>query len=300
MIWTDLGWIGLGLVLGFGWGSRWRSRQVTLAEPPLQCSLQSDNPSEQQSATLQPLQLAYQLATEMSQFKGGFLARTSHELRSPLNGLIGMQQLILSDLCDNPAEEREFMAQANESALKMIKVLDSVLEVARLQHGTLKMAIQPLQLASLLQAVHDLTYLQAADRNLQLQVTLPNPELYVLADPLRLKQVLLHLIDAPLAQLQEGRIEVSVQSSVETGYAYIWIDSDRTFPLSEPLDLLQASAVVSEIPSPGLNLFTSQMLLSLMQGTLTVTNPPSGSSGSSEGHRIRLQCAIPIVVPELE
>jgi signal transduction histidine kinase len=305
MIWTDLGWVGLGVGLGLGLSKRWRSRKVVSAALPLQSSLPTADQPTTQSATLQPLQLAYQLATEMSQFKGGFLARTSHELRSPLNGLIGMQQLILSDLCDSPEEEREFIAQANESALKMIKVLDTVLEVARLQHGTLKMEIQPLQLASLLQAIHDLTYLQAADRNLQLRMTLPHSELYVLADPLRLKQVLLYLIDTPIAQMQEGSIDVSVEVSVDTGYAHIVIDSDRTdsdraFPSSEPIDLLQVPAVVSELPSPGLKWLTSQIMISMMQGTLMVSNISPAPIGGSGGERLRLRCAIPLVVPEPE
>ena len=319
MNWTDLGWIGLGIGLGWGLRDRWRSSRVAALpdQPPASTDVASaevDLAEVNQSQSLQALQLAYQLATEMNQFKGGFLARTSHELRSPLNGMIGMQQLILSDLCDSPEEEREFIAQANQSALKMIKVLDSVLEVARLQHGTLKMDMQPLQLASLLQKVHALTYLQAADRNLQLRVTLPDPELYVLADPQRLKQVLLYLVDEPIAHMQEGTIAVSVQVSVETRCANIWVDSDwldsdwmnsdRAFPLSEPIDLLDAPAAVSAISSPavpssGLNLLTNQMLLSLMQGTLTVSLAPASTAGSA-CHRLRLQCSIPLVVPELD
>lgn len=302
MNWTDFGWMGFGLALGFGLRWQWRS---PTALPAVQFTQATDPaephqlPTVQELPTVQALQLAYQLATELNQFKGGFLARTSHELRSPLNGMIGMQQLILSDLCDSAEEEREFIAQSNQSALKMIKVLDTVLEVARLEHGTLKMELQPLQLASLLQTIHDLTYLQAADRNLQFSVALPDPELYILADPKRLKQVLLHLIDEPIAQMQEGSVAVSVQVSAETGYAHIWIDSDRAAPLSEPIDLLQTPAETTAIPSAGLNLLTSQMLVSLMQGTLTVSSLPPTSTDDAEC-RQRLQCSLPLVALEPE
>src|SRR4028118_557337 len=110
-------------------------------------------PQEADQEDLQPLreklkqtQLAYEMAKEMSQFKAGFLARTSHELRSPLSSLIGMHQLILSDLCDSPEEAREFVAQANASALKMVKVLDEVIAVAKTEHGTNQLEIQPLRL----------------------------------------------------------------------------------------------------------------------------------------------------------
>ena len=298
MNWTDFGWMGLGLGLGLGFGLIWQWGSPK-ASPAVRLTQEADLAEPHQPPAVQALQLAYQLATEMNQFKGGFLARTSHELRSPLNGMIGMQQLILSDLCDSAAEEREFMAQSNQSALKMIKVLDTVLEVARLEHGTLKMELQPLPLASLLQAVHDLTYLQAADRNLQFSMALPDPELYILADPKRLKQVLLHLIDEPIAQMQEGSVAVSVQVSAETGYAHIWIDSDRAAPLSEPIDLLQKPAETAAIPSAGLNLLTSQMLVSLMQGTLTVSSLLPTSADDAEC-RQRLQCSLPLVALEPE
>jgi signal transduction histidine kinase len=58
---------------------------------------------------MEPGDLDYWRAIELAQFKAGFLARTSHELRSPLNGMISGLQLILSDLCDDAAEEREYV-----------------------------------------------------------------------------------------------------------------------------------------------------------------------------------------------
>lgn len=307
MDWMALVWLGLGL--GMGLSVRWRSLRLSVGDS----AALPDHPVERDQAELQSLQVAYQLATEISQFKGGFLARISHELRSPLNGMIGMQQLILEDLCDDPEEERAFIAQANQAALKMIKVLDTVLDVARLEHGRLHMEIQPLQLAELLQTIQDLTYLQAVDRSLQLQVILPDADLYVLADPHRLQRVLLHLVDGAIAQMQEGSIQISVSVSPASmssdsmssgmGYAHIWIDSDLPPALSEPIDLLQTpAATATPVPSPGLNLLTSQMLVSLMQGTLTVLAVPTGAEtpAAVAPQRLRMQCSIPLVEPDGE
>ena len=88
---------------------------------------------------MKEIELAYHLAREMSQFKAGFLARTTHVLRSPLNGLIGLHQLILSDLCENPEEEREFIGQAHERALKLLNLIDEILHIARAEHGNSKL-----------------------------------------------------------------------------------------------------------------------------------------------------------------
>jgi signal transduction histidine kinase len=134
--------------------------------------------------------------------------------------------------------------------------------------------------------------LQAADRNLKLRFTLPDPDLYVIADPRRLRQVLLHLIDTLIAQMTEGSIQVSVKTAVETEYAHIWIDTDCPINLSEPIDQLQmTSEPAAALPSPGLNLLTTQILVSLMQGTLTVVE-------AAGDEQMRLQCTLPLVLPE--
>jgi K+-sensing histidine kinase KdpD len=274
--------------------------------------------SEQDSVEgLKQLELAYQMATEMSQFKAGFLARISHELRSPLNGLIGMHQLILSDLCDSPEEEREFIAQAHTSALKLLKILDDILTVARLEHGSAQMALQPIQVSGLLRQVYDLIHLPAEDRNLRVQLLAPDPDLYILADPNRLQQVLVSLVSASIAQMPEGRITLSARSEPDTGYAQIWIEDNCPVEVrSEPIDLLHppvtgnqvgdhtpaslGQATLSQnsqpaLPPPGLNLLISQTLVELMQGRLEVVAARSDSSNLTQ-----IQCSLPLVQEDVE
>jgi signal transduction histidine kinase len=240
------------------------------------------------------------MASQMSLFKGGFLARTSHELRSPLNSLIGAHQLILAGLCDDPAEEREFLAQANESALKLMRLLDNIIAVAKTDCGTETMQIQPLQLAKLLQEVEELTHLQAKNNNICLQILLPDPDIYILADPPRLKQVLLNSIDTAIAQMKEGSIKVSAHFSPATGFASIGIELPRSAVVwSESVDLLRSVPMADGLLtansklSPGMTLLINQTLLELMQGRLEVVeNHPA-----NEAEIIRLQCSLPLAIP---
>ena len=294
MNWTDLIYLftgaGVGVVLG-----RWQrsSRRPAILDAAI------PEPATPDSATLAEklnrMELAYHMATEIGQFKGGFLARISHEIRSPLNGLIGMQQLVLSNLCDNLEEEREFIAQSNESALKMVAVLDSVIEVAKLEHGRSNLEIQPVQLSQLLQDVHTLTHLQARNRNLRLELRAPSPDWYVLADPLQLRQVLVSLIDRALRQMQTGKIALSVHLSSES--AQIWIDNSEPECWSEPIDFLQSPA---PFPSSGLTFWIDQTLMQQMQGDLKLVAvlPTEKDAGTIA---IRLQCSIPLVpIEELD
>jgi signal transduction histidine kinase len=323
MNWTNLLWLGLGF--GFGLASRWlwpRSARKTppaleplpleslsnKAEPKnLQIAERLDLQDVQQNQLthlkqqLEDLQLACRMATEISQFKGGFLARTSHELRSPLNGLIGMHQLILSDLCDSPEEEREFIAQANTSAISMVNALDRILEVARVEHGTVQLDIQPIQLAQIFQEVHDLTHLQARNRNLQLQIPLPDPEIYILADPTRFRQVLVHFVDAAISRMPEDPITVTAKPDLGSRRVHIWVnDHCPADARSEPVNLLNSDLPTNAvIPSQGLNLLSAQILLKSMQGNVEVI--PTSSTADRANSEIpdkntatRLQILIPL------
>jgi signal transduction histidine kinase len=249
------------------------------------------------------------MAKEMSEFKGGFLARTSHELRSPLSSLMGMHQLILSDLCDSPEEEREFVAQANVSAQKMVKLLDEVIAVAKTEHGTNRLESRPLSLTKMFEELHRLTHMQAANRNLRLSVVPPEGEIHVLADPRRFRQVLVGLVDTAIAQIEDGSIQVSAASSPSSREACIWIDvecSDRVW--SEPVDLLAKipEVAIEKEPqhpvdeassiSPGLTLLMVQNLVNVMQGRLEVIAAPE----DAQDNRTRLRCSMPLATPETE
>ena len=276
---------------------------------------------------LQRTQLAYQMACEMSQFKAGFLARISHEIRAPLNGLIGLHQLILADLCESPEEEREFVQQAHTAALKLIKLLDDILDVARTEYGSNQLTLQPISLADVLTEVHHLTSLQAANRNLPLKIQIPNPDITVLADRRWFNQVLLNLVDTPLRLMGnagEGSLELLIKSS-ENGYATIWIEDFRPADAwAEPIgrlavlaeenaaktaktppakDAFQADAAPQTLRelAPALSLGANRTIMELMQGSLTVLATPTANASETADIAdllTRIQCVIPLAPTE--
>jgi len=238
---------------------------------------------------LKQMELAYHMAQEMSMFKAGFLARASHELRSPLSSLIGLHQLIISDLCENPEEEREFLVEANNSALKLVKLLDEVIAVAKAEHGTASLELQPINLRHLLQEVHNLTHLQAANRSLRLQISPPPETVFVMTEPRRLRQVLVNLIDRAILKMQLGGIRVSMASTEDSNPVIIWIDVDYD-PQKwvEPLDLLNTPAEnISEKLSPGLNFLLDQTLMEVMNSKIEIVVAESPEI-------TRFQCSIPL------
>jgi signal transduction histidine kinase len=252
-------------------------------------------------AELQRSRLAYQMAMEMAQFKAGFLARTSHELRSPINSVISLHQLILNDLADDPAEERDFIAQSYGAAKKMLGVLDQLIHISKTAHGTEQIHLQPLPLQSILAEVKDLTHLQAQNRNLRLAIAMPDPEIYVLADPQWFQQVLMNLVDLPISLMQEGTIRVTTEAVLASQEIRICVEDDRPLSFwSEPINLLQLLQAntdnpleLTPLPSPGLSLLMNQTLMELMGGRLEVLAVPS-----AESEVTRIQCSIPWVAGE--
>ncbi|HIK57430.1 MAG TPA: ROK family protein [Synechococcales cyanobacterium M55_K2018_004] len=262
-------------------------------------------------ASCSPLPTA--LTPTLTHFQSAFLARSSHELRSPLNSIISLLQLILAGLADSPEEEREFIQQAHDSAHKMLGLLDTLIAVSKLQTNAQAIEIQPVALFSLLHEVQQLAVLPAQNRNLRLQVALPDESLFTLADPTVLKQALLLWLDSSIAQMQEGHL--SVTTTVEPDTNRILIDLEDERPAETWHDLLDwwktqedvnpqpiggdrpchltPMSVPSGQPSPGLSLAIAQILLQSMGGSLQLLEPPT-----PERPTTRLRCILPLFSAE--
>ena len=227
---------------------------------------------------LKQTQLAYQMAAQMSEFKAGFLARTSHELRSPLSSMIGLHQLILSDLCESPEEQKEFIAQAYHSALKLMKLIDEIVAVSKTEYGSNSLNLESLQLAEIFTEIERLTHLQAANRNLKLEIINPDAEVHVFADRSRLIQLIFNLIDSGISSMKTGkiklsttkvmgdtiRIEIDLDCPAATWQESITTEADFNSPnLTKIRELLQEISL-----SANMRLLMSQTLLETMGGTL--------------------------------
>lgn len=255
--------------------------------------------AEQLELQLVELQQTYFRTLELSQFKAGFLARTSHELRSPLNGVIGMHQLILADLCDSPEEERDFLQQAHTSVLKTLGLLDELIAISKIEYGTGSLCLEPVQLAELFKEVQATVHLQAENRNLRLQVVVPDADVEALADWKQLRQVLVSLLDTAISHMDSGQIRLRIYPSAPNEPVRIWLEDQRPASVwREALDLLNANdpsiqsiqsnqkvvpTVIEQIlaensdslhPSMSLGLLMNCILLHCMGGKLTVLQTP--------------------------
>lgn len=198
--------IGIGLLLIT---LRGRPEEKSLEKSPID----SPNPIPSPNPIV-PIdyRIAYYSALDLAQFKGSFLLRTSHELRSPLNALISSLQMIQAGLCDDVEEEKEYIGFAHDGALKFIGLLDEVLKVSKFQSGSLDITKTEVDLAIVLQEVYFMTHQLAANRNLRLQIPMLDNEILIQADPTYLQQALTILVTRSIVAMDGGNIILSLST----------------------------------------------------------------------------------------
>jgi signal transduction histidine kinase len=157
------------------------------------------------------LESAWQEAEAANQIKSEFLANTSHELRTPLNAIIGCIRLVKDGCCDSHEEEVEFLEQADKAAIHLLKIINDLLDIQRIEEDKLPLAIETIDLRQILKDAVALETVQTNQKGLQLIVKAWPQPLMVRADPARLRQVLLNVLYNAAKFTDEGSITVETR-----------------------------------------------------------------------------------------
>jgi signal transduction histidine kinase len=208
----------------------------------------------------QPAPLDYWRLLLIAQFKAGFLARVSHELRSPLSSLMGLQQLILNDLCDDAAEERYCVAQSYEAAQRLLGMMEVLVKVSKLEQGRIPLTIAPVNLLDCLDEVTMVIQMPLHDRNVRLQMGEVAPELTVLADGGALQQVFISLLDAVIARTTGEALGVEVEVLADQVRVML-VNRGLVAAWDEAVDLLVPMGPIKELPVDQLRLSPEMQLV---------------------------------------
>ena len=155
------------------------------------------------------LQRAKEAAEAANRVKSQFLANMSHELRTPMTGVLGMLDLALSG--DLKEEQREFICAAHTSAHSLIRIINDILDLTKIEKGIFSIEEEPFSIRKCVEYTHNILFPVAKRKGLDLNCTVADdvPET-VSGDQTRLNQILTNLAGNAVKFTEKGTVEISV------------------------------------------------------------------------------------------
>ena len=161
------------------------------------------------------LSTALHLAREATQLKEQFLANTSHELRTPMNGIMGMVNLLKDSPLD--AEQREFVDAVSQCANDLLTIINDLLDVSQIEAGRLSLTEEPFDVSESVNAVVKMLSLKAGAKGLRLRHYVDeNLPLRIFGDCVRFRQILMNLIANAIKFTPVGEVSIRVTFKKET------------------------------------------------------------------------------------
>lgn len=221
------------------------------------------------------LQSAYVVAEKANLAKSDFLSSMSHELRSPLNAILGFAQLMESDAPPPTPAQIESINQILQAGWHLLKLINEILDLARIESGKLSISLESVALGEVLNECRGMIEGQAGKRGICVQFPEFDEPVFVHADRTRLSQILINLLtNAIKYNRDQGEVEVTcevldaerVRVSVEdTGEG---LPPEKLAQLFQPFNRLGQEAGSEE--GTGIGLVVAKQLSELMGGTIGV------------------------------
>ena len=223
------------------------------------------------------LELAIKQEAKANRSKQEFLFNMSHDIRTPMNAIIGFTSLAQSHLDDKELLD-SYLKKISTSSEYLLSLINDVLDMSRIESGKLKIEESNVYLPSILDDIRDIVSSNVQKKQLSLNINIVDlKDSNVLTDPLKLKQVLLNVVANAIKFTPSGGY-VNLSLVQKDGYGnYDFIVEDNGIGISKEFQehifeqfAREATSTVSRVQGTGLGLSISKAIVDMMGGSISV------------------------------
>ncbi len=227
------------------------------------------------------LENALAQANMANKAKSAFLSNMSHDIRTPMNAIVGFTDLALNNI-DNRSKVQEYLQKITSSGRHLLELINDVLDMSRIESGKMQIEEASCSIIDIVQEIGNIVQADADRKQLKLIIDISevsNGEVY--CDKLRLNQVLLNLISNSIKYTNQGgtvHICVKEKTGASAGYAdYQFCVEDTGMGMSseylthifEPFER-EKNTTISRIQGTGLGMAITKNIVDMMNGSIVV------------------------------
>ena len=266
----------------------------------------SDRTGEHQ--TTLAVEAALEIAEKASQAKTDFLSNMSHDIRTPMNAIVGLTTLMENEL-DQPEKLAEHLHKLESSGQLLLGIINNILDMSRIESGKTTLSVEPMHLSQQLDQLSTMIRAQASEKAQTFTVSTHLRHENLLADPTRLNQVLMNILSNAVKYTPCGghiRFEVEELPRNEHYAKYSFVVQDDGIGMSEayqktlfdPFTREERSGT-NKVQGTGLGMAITKNIVDLMGGSISV------ESATGKGTRFEVVLEFPIdteadAVPEAQ